>query len=231
MLHIEHLYRIESSHRAILDDIHFSFSKSILAILGQNGSGKSTLLKILSGVLPPCRGAVSYWGVTPYSFRQFIGYVPEDNFLPPFLRVGEYLYLIARLYSLPFAIAKQRIDYLTKEFFLAGYERKLIRHLSCGTLRKVLVAQAFLAEPRVLLLDEPSVYLDAETKTVLYRRLQAIRERTLIVLSSHVFSEIEHLADTAVILQGGKVFQVVSSEAMAVNPEWPNLFLNKPIDF
>lgn len=206
-----------------LSDVSFSIPKGeCIAFLGPNGSGKSTLMRILCGLLPANSGKVLFNGeeLRCVRLKDHIGYLPESNNLPEFLRIYDFFHMMGRLYMLPKAVRKARWREYDK-FLEVGTKRKVIRKLSQGNKRKLLIIQALLNRPDILILDEPTVYLDLLTKHNFYTYLQELkRQGTTIIISSHVLSEIEKLADRIFIFREGVIKEELLTNDLLVNKEW-----------
>lgn len=204
-----------------LRDITLTFEEgSCTSLLGPNGSGKSTLIRILIGLTLPDRGEVLIAKRNPFFSRFQIGYLGEFNSLPDFLKPREFLFLIGRLFSLPETIINQRIDYFFEKFLL-DEEEKPIYKLSSGNKRKLLIIQALLNEPEILILDEPTVYLDIPTKEIFYNYLIKLKEKKkTIVISSHLFSEIERIADRIIIIREGQIRKNFLKKELLLNADW-----------
>jgi ABC-2 type transport system ATP-binding protein len=180
-----------------------------VALVGPSGAGKSTLLRLLAGYYMPTTGSVSVAGcdtaVDSLGARRAIGYLPEDDPVYPEMRVAEYLHFRARLKGLSGRVRSRRMHELVLRCGLAGLERVAMVHLSKGETRRVLLADALLAEPEVVLLDEPTIGLDpdaAERVRTLIARSPG--ERTLL-FSTHDMAEAERLASRLMVLVQGRL--------------------------
>jgi len=177
----------------------------VTAILGPNGAGKTTLIKSLLGLVRPDGGEMTIDGkrVEGSEYRREIGYMPQAARYPENLTVEEILHMIKDL--------RGRFDYLDEElielFDLEKQFEKPFKTLSGGNRQRVSAALAFLFRPRLLFLDEPTAGLDPLGSS--YLKDKILKERaagTTVVLTSHVMSEVEELADTVVYMLDGKVY-------------------------
>jgi len=177
----------------------------VTAILGPNGAGKTTLIKSLLGLVRPDGGEMTIDGkrVEGSEYRREIGYMPQAARYPENLTVEEILHMIKDL--------RERFDDLDEElialFDLEEQFEKPFKTLSGGNRQRVSAALAFLFRPRLLFLDEPTAGLDPLGSS--YLKDKILKERaagTTIVLTSHVMSEVEELADTVVYMLDGKVY-------------------------
>jgi ABC-2 type transport system ATP-binding protein len=199
----------------------------VLGLLGPNGSGKTTLLRMLTGYLTPTAGRLVVAGFDterqPMEARRRIGYVPESLPLYGHMRVREFLWFIARLRGLPRTAATAALDQIVERVRLGDVASAPIRTLSRGYRQRVAIAQGLVHGPEILVLDEPTNGLDPrqiiETRSLI-RELAG--ERT-IIMSSHILSEVEKVADRVAILLRGRLLAVRS---MADTPNLEELFLS-----
>lgn len=183
----------------------------MVGFLGPNGAGKSTTVRILTGLLRASSGEAWVEGHSvarePGRVQQILGYMPENNPLPEDLRVGEFLRYRASLKGLRGRREReQRVAELLADCDLQREtERKRIGKLSKGYRQRVGLADALLARPRVVLLDEPTLGLDPHQVLGFRRLIAGLRGSLTLVLSSHILSEVERLCDRSVILNRGQV--------------------------
>jgi len=181
----------------------------IVGLLGPNGAGKSTMMRILTCFLAPTRGSATLAGASiandPRAVRRAIGYLPEAVPLPPDMRVVEYLDFRAALKGIARRARPTVVSRAIDEVGLGERRAQIVGTLSRGYRQRVGLADALLARPPILILDEPTVGLDPnqirETRALI-RELG--RERT-ILLSTHVLSEVEAVATRVIILNNGRV--------------------------
>ena len=193
-----------------LDGVSFEVGRGeIVGLLGPNGAGKSTMMRILTCFLAPTRGSATLAGASiaddPRGVRRAVGYLPEAVPLPPEMRVVEYLDFRAALKGLARRARPTAVSRAIDEVGLGERRGQIIGTLSRGYRQRVGLADALLAGPPILILDEPTVGLDPnqirETRALI-RELG--RERT-ILLSTHVLPEVEAIATRVIILNGGRV--------------------------
>jgi ABC-2 type transport system ATP-binding protein len=193
-----------------LDRVSFHVPEGeILGFLGPNGAGKTTTLRILTGFLPPDEGTVTVAGhdVRSHSLqvRRAIGYLPEGVPLYPEMRVTEYLRFRSRLKGVPRSGRRAAIRGALERAGVADVERRIIGTLSKGYRQRVGLADALLGDPRILILDEPTVGLDPEQVRQFRALLKdLVRERT-VLLSTHILSEVEQVATRVVIINRGRI--------------------------
>jgi ABC-2 type transport system ATP-binding protein len=181
-------------------DIH---SGSILGLLGPNGAGKSTVLTMLQGLRRPSSGTVTLFGGSPgdYGTRQRLGCTPQETALPPTLRVGEVIDFVRRHFENPLATAA-----VAEEFGLGELLKRQTGALSGGQKRRLSVALAFVGQPSLVLLDEPTTGLDVDARRTLWEAVRRQHDRgATVVVTSHYLEEIEALAERVVVMAAGRV--------------------------
>jgi ABC-2 type transport system ATP-binding protein len=209
MIRAENLVKRFSGITA-LDGVSFSVAPGeILGFLGPNGAGKSTALRLLSGWMPPTSGTASINGFDLVQdsllARAAIGYLPENFSAPIDMRVGEYLSYRAELKGLRPAAARNRAQEAASEFALADRWRQSFGTLSKGYRQRVGLADALLADPPALLLDEPFTGLDPVQRQEFKKALHSLAQRgKAILFSSHVLPEVQDLVSRVLILHRGR---------------------------
>ena len=193
-----------------LEDISFHIEKGeIVGFLGPNGAGKTTLMRILASYLPPTKGKASLAGFDTLkqslAVRRLIGYLPETPPLYPDMTVKDYLLFAAKLKDVGHGRLKARLQQTLSECQLADVQHQTIATLSKGYRQRVGIAQAIIHDPQVLILDEPTSGLDPR-QIIQIRQLikNAERQRT-VILSTHILSEIEQVAQRVIIIKKGKI--------------------------
>jgi ABC-2 type transport system ATP-binding protein len=181
----------------------------IVGMLGPNGAGKTTILKILTGYLQPDDGTVYVNGLDVLTHtRQVqaqIGYLPETAPLYPELSVQAYLKMMAELRQIP---EDEQVARLSEAIYAAGLENHLIRpigELSKGFRQRVGLAQAILHQPRLLILDEPTIGLDPTQIVEVRHLIRRLAEHSTVLFSTHILSEVEALCDRVIILMNGQI--------------------------
>jgi ABC-2 type transport system ATP-binding protein len=187
-----------------VDDVTLDISSgSILGLLGPNGAGKSTVLTMLQGLRRPTSGTVTLFGGSPgdYRTRQKLGCTPQETALPPTLRVGEVINFVGRHFenALPTAA-------VADEFGLGELLKRQTGALSGGQKRRLSVALAFVGQPSLVLLDEPTTGLDVDARRTLWDAVRRQHDRgATVVVTSHYLEEIEALAERVVVMAAGRV--------------------------
>ncbi|HWL15722.1 MAG TPA: ABC transporter ATP-binding protein [Opitutus sp.] len=208
-IEVSHLVKTYAGVAAV-SDITFSVARGeILGFLGPNGAGKSTTMRILTGYLPATSGSVTVCGVpvasNPAEVKRHIGYMPENNPLPEDMRVSEYLYFRGRLKEVSRRKLGPRIDEVLEVCDLKRVRHKIIGKLSKGFRQRVGIAEAILAEPPVIIMDEPTIGLDPHQILIVRDLIASLRGRMTVIISSHILPEIEMTCDRVLIINQGRV--------------------------
>jgi ABC-2 type transport system ATP-binding protein len=181
----------------------------IVGLLGPNGAGKSTTMRILTGYLPANSGSVRICGVPvashPEETKRNVGYMPENNPLPEDMRVAEYLWFRGRLKEMPRARLRARIDEVLELCDLKRNRHRILGRLSKGNRQRVGIAEAILAEPAVIIMDEPTIGLDPHQIIIVRNLIASLRGRMSVIISSHILPEIEETCDRVLIINGGRI--------------------------
>ena len=208
-IEVSHLIKSYAGVTAV-NDISFRVARGeILGFLGPNGAGKSTTMRILTGYLPATSGNVSICGVSvaarPDEVKRHIGYMPENNPLPEDMRVSEYLYFRGRLKEVTRRMLGPRIDEVLELCDLKRVRHKIIGQLSKGYRQRVGIAESILAEPPVIIMDEPTIGLDPHQILIVRDLIASLRGRMTVIISSHILPEIEMTCDRVLIINQGRV--------------------------
>jgi ABC-2 type transport system ATP-binding protein len=210
IINVENLEHSYGDFRAV-DNISFSVKKGeIFSFLGPNGAGKSTAINILITLLALQKGkaTVAGYDVTkdPQSVRESIGIVFQDITLDRDMTVWEILEFHGRLYNMPDAERRARIDELLQLVQLEAKRDELIKRLSGGMKRRLEIARGLMTRPKVLFLDEPTIGLDPQTRMRMWDYIKGVNnEGTTIFLTTHYMDEADHLSDRISIIDHGKI--------------------------
>ncbi|MBI5567062.1 MAG: ATP-binding cassette domain-containing protein [Chloroflexi bacterium] len=193
-----------------LDDVSFEVKAGeIVGLLGPNGAGKTTAIKILTGFLQPDEGTVTIDGLDVLTHtlevQARIGYLPENAPLYPELSVQKYLMMMADLRQIPQADRIVRLSEAVHATSMTEYLTRPIGTLSKGLRQRVGLAQAILHQPRLLILDEPTVGLDPTQIVEIRRLIQRLSKSSTVLFSTHILPEVEALCDRVLILMNGQV--------------------------
>ncbi|MCL4838917.1 MAG: ATP-binding cassette domain-containing protein [Thermoanaerobaculia bacterium] len=202
-----------------VDGISFAVPEGeIVGMLGPNGAGKTTAIRMMTGFLPPSSGRVTVGGrdlfADPVAAKREIGYLPENVALYPEMRVEEYLAYRARLEGLERAAARRAIASALDRCLIADVRRQVIGTLSKGYRQRVGLAAAILHDPKVLVLDEPTVGLDPKQIVAIRELIRELGGRHTLLLSTHILPEVELLCRRVVIIDRGRIVAEGSPEAL-----------------
>ena len=219
ILHVDHLVKKFGTFAAV-DDISFSVKEGeILGLLGPNGAGKTTTIQMLLSLMIPTSGAISFFGMSLFTYREEIlqrvntssGYAR----LPWRLKVWENLDVYAHLYGV--VHPKQKIEALAAQFDATDLLPEKFQDLSAGQMTRVLLIKSLLNDPELLLLDEPTASLDPDIAEKIRAYVMGERKRRglSILITSHNMTEVEEMCDRVVFLNRGKVLAVDTPEGLA----------------
>ena len=209
VLHVQHLVKRFGEFVAV-NDISFDIRPGeILGLLGPNGAGKTTTIQMLLGVVTPTAGSIQMFGLDLEANREAI--LQQVNFsstyvsLPQALTVEENLWVIARLYGL--SHIQERVDDIVKRLEMEEFRQKVTRKLSSGQSTRLGRAKAFLTEPKILFLDEPTASLDPDIAQKIRSLLKEERRSSglSVLYTSHNMREMEEMSDRIIFLQRGKI--------------------------
>lgn len=205
MIQVKHISKRYGQQTA-LSDVSFSMDKGeIIGLLGVNGAGKSTLMKILSGIIIPDEGEVTFWNdklsVSPVAIKKRIGYLSEDNPLYEDMYVREYLNYVAGIYG----VKKDHVGFVIERTGLNNEYRKKIRTLSKGNRQRVGIAQALINDPDFLILDEATSGLDPNQRSSISDLLVELSNEKIILFSTHILQEVKDICSRFILLDKGKL--------------------------
>jgi len=204
MIRIEQVYK-RFRKLQVLNNISARFDEGqVVALIGPNGSGKTTLIKSILGMVRPDKGTIHVHNQPVNgdpAYRQFIGYMPQIGRYPDNMRVGELFEMIKKIRH-----QEQTDEDLLRQFDLPSIYQKPMRTLSGGTRQKVSAALAFLFNPPVLILDEPTAGLDPLSTEILKEKIITEKKKNkLILITSHVLSDLEEITTHILYLQEGNM--------------------------
>jgi ABC-2 type transport system ATP-binding protein len=181
----------------------------VMGFLGPNGAGKSTTIRILTGYIPATSGSVQIAGQDVFThsleIRQHLGYLPENVPLYPEMRVEEYLRFRARLKGVAARDARAGVERAMGQCGLTHMRRRIVGQLSKGYRQRVGLADALVARPRLLILDEPTGGLDPHQRKEVLELIKGLAHEHTVLLSSHVLAEIESISSRVMIIQRGRL--------------------------
>ena len=209
MIHVKNLTKYYGDYPAVRG-VSFDVPPGrIVGFLGPNGAGKTTTMRILAGYLTATSGQATVAGFDvfwqPLEVRRRIGYLPENCPLYGEMRVSEYLHFRAGIKGLHGGAARKRIDYVVRRCWLEDVRRQLVGTLSKGYRQRVGLADTLLAEPPVLILDEPTAGLDPTQIRETRKLIRELGQQHTILLSTHILPEVEMTCDEVIIIHRGRV--------------------------
>jgi ABC-type multidrug transport system ATPase subunit len=208
-LEIKNLIKKYNKEKYGLHDFSLTVENGILGLLGPNGAGKSTLMKIIATISQPTGGNITLDGVDitkePGHIRKILGYLPQDFGVYPNLNAYEFLEYIAAMKGVGGANLRPRIEQLLEGVNLTEAAKKPIGTYSGGMKQRIGIVQALLNNPKVLIFDEPTVGLDPEERVRFRNLISELASDCIVILSSHIVSDIETIADEVAVMKGGRL--------------------------
>jgi ABC-2 type transport system ATP-binding protein len=206
------IHEVEKRYRGgvhALRGVSLSLKDGVLGLLGPNGAGKSTLMRMLATVTRPSAGTITWNGAdiaaAPDGLRAVLGYLPQDFGVYPNLSALEFLEYLAAAKGLEPRSARRRIDELLELVNLSGVRGRALGGFSGGMRQRVGIAQALLNDPQLLIVDEPTAGLDPEERVRFRNLLSELSGERIVILSTHVVSDVEAVATEIALLAGGRL--------------------------
>ena len=195
------------------------FQHGVYGLLGENGAVKTTLMRMICGILEPSHGEILCDGMRidrmGGEYRSLLGYLPQDFGYYEDFTADRFLHYMAALKALPEEYAKQRIDELLEMVDLTAVRKKKLKTFSGGMIRRIGIAQALLNDPEILVLDEPTSGLDPKERVRFRNIISSLGKNRLVLLSTHIVSDVEYIADQIMIMKSGRMIRVGTEESMA----------------
>jgi ABC-type multidrug transport system ATPase subunit len=217
-LEISNVTKTYRGGRQAVAGVSMRIGPGVLGLLGPNGAGKSSLMRILATITRPTDGLVTFDGTDvvarPEVLRRRLGYLPQDFGVYPNLSAPEFLRYLAAVKGLSTRAAKARVAELLELVNLTEAGRRPLGKYSGGMRQRVGIAQALLNDPAVLIVDEPTVGLDPEERLRFRNLLGALATDRIVILSTHIVSDVEAAAQDIAILAGGRLRTRGTPEAL-----------------
>ena len=219
---LDGLTKTFSSFPAV-NNLSYTMDTGVYGLLGVNGAGKTTLMRMLCTLLTPTSGTITWDGQDIFSlgsaYRNLLGYLPQDFGYYPDFSVQDYLLYIASIKGLRPATARQRMQSLLEQVGLTQVRRQKMKKLSGGMKRRAGIAQAMLNDPKILILDEPTAGLDPKERIRFRNIISELAENRLVLLSTHIVSDVEYIADQILLMKDGSlVHHGTSQQLLAAAP-------------
>ena len=197
------------STKIAVDKVSLEMKPGVYGLLGANGAGKTTLLRMICGVLSPDSGEISLdrFSVKEEEYRNCLGYLPQEFGYYPNFTAWDFMMYMAALKGIPRNRAKVRIEKLLEAVNLKGSEKKKIAVFSGGMKQRLGIAQALLNNPKLLVLDEPTAGLDPKERVKFRNMISRLGQDRIVILSTHIVSDIEYIADEILLMKEGSILQ------------------------
>lgn len=199
-------------NKTAVRNITASLGHGVYGLLGENGAGKTTLMRMLCGILEPTSGTILCDGMPIRQlggeYRMLLGYLPQDFGYYREFTALRFLHYMAALKALPQDYADDRIDTLIQLVGLSDQAKNKLKTFSGGMIRRIGIAQALLNDPEILVLDEPTSGLDPGERIRFRNIISSLSKNRLILLSTHIVSDLESIADQILLMHDGRLLQM-----------------------
>ena len=194
-------------NKIAVDRMSFTLARGVTGLLGANGAGKTTLMRILCGILVPDSGTVTCDGmdVETEEYREILGYLPQEFGYYPEFSGRDFLLYMSAVKGLRKKEALKKTAELIELVGLKDAGRKKVRTYSGGMKQRLGIAQALLNDPQILIMDEPTAGLDPQERIRFRNLIAAIGKDRIVLLSTHIVSDLEHIADRLMIMKEGRL--------------------------
>lgn len=194
-------------NKIAVDRVSLQLTNGVYGLLGANGAGKTTFMRMLCGILKPTSGTVTFDGmdVSSEEYRAELGYLPQDFGYYPDFNGMDFLLYMASLKGLTKTEAKRKLKKLLELVSLSDVAKKKIATYSGGMKQRLGIAQALLNDPKIIILDEPTAGLDPKERVRFRNLIKELGTESIVLLSTHIVSDIEHIADTVLMMKAGQI--------------------------
>jgi ABC-type multidrug transport system ATPase subunit len=202
-------------NKMAVDRVSFEIGKGVTGLLGANGAGKTTLMRMMAGILDPTGGEIDADGIDVSSeeYRALLGYLPQDFGYYPEFTARKFMMYMSALKGLGKSSAKRKTEELLELVGLSEVADKRIGTFSGGMKQRIGIAQTFINDPKILILDEPTAGLDPKERARFRNLISQIGKTNTVLFSTHIVSDLEHIADNVLIMRDGR---------MLFDGEWDN---------
>lgn len=192
-------------NKIAVDRVSFEIGKGVTGLLGANGAGKTTLMRMMAGILDPTGGEIDAGGISVSSeeYRALLGFLPQDFGYYPEFSARKFLMYMSALKGLSKSRAKKKTDELLELVGLTDVADKKIGTFSGGMKQRVGIAQTFINDPEILILDEPTAGLDPRERARFRDLISEIGKTSTVLFSTHIVSDLEQIADRVLIMKVG----------------------------
>lgn len=206
-----------------VNEVNCVMEKGVYGLLGVNGAGKTTLMRMLCTITQPSEGQILWNGKDIWKmgadYREILGYLPQEFGYYPDLSVSDYMMYISSIKGLKTTYARKRVKELLKQVGMEKYSKRKMKNLSGGMVRRIGIAQAMLNDPKVLVLDEPTAGLDPNERIRFRNLISELSEERLVLLSTHIVSDIEYIADNIMLMKEGTLFYTGTADNLLSSME------------
>lgn len=211
------IYKSRKQKKTALDNISLELGNGLHALLGPNGSGKSTLMKLITCNLKPEKGEIKWCDdegnkMDIFSlgarYRELIGYAPQQQGLYEAFTGYRFLQYMSVLKNIPKENIDEEIERVAASVNLSGVLSNKIGSYSGGMKQRLLLAQAFLGNPKLLIFDEPTVGLDLNERVRVRELIHSVSEGRIVLIATHIVSDVEAVADDVIIMKQGKIVEI-----------------------
>ena len=194
-------------NKIAVDRVSLQLTNGVYGLLGANGAGKTTFMRMLCGILKPTGGTVTFDGldVSSEEYRAELGYLPQDFGYYPDFSGWDFLMYMASLKGLTKLEAKRKAKELLELVSLSDVGKKKIGTYSGGMKQRLGIAQALLNDPKIIILDEPTAGLDPKERVRFRNLIKDLGKDSIVLLSTHIVSDVEHIADTVLMMKAGQI--------------------------
>ena len=201
-----------------VNKVNCVMGKGIYGLLGVNGAGKTTLMRMLCTIVQPSQGQILWEGKDIWElgvkYREILGYLPQDFGYYPDLTVYDYMMYISSIKGLKIPFARKKVEQLLRQVGMETFGKRKMKNLSGGMVRRVGIAQAMLNDPKILVLDEPTAGLDPNERIRFRNLISELSEERLVLLSTHIVSDVEYIANNILLMKDGELFYTGTAESL-----------------
>lgn len=203
-------------NKIAVDQLSFRLTSGVYGLLGANGAGKTTLMRMICGILRPTSGEVTFDGidVSEERYREVLGYLPQDFGYYPEFSAQDFMYYMASLKGMTKTQARAKTKELLETVSLSEAAKKKIKTFSGGMKQRLGIAQALLNNPKILVLDEPTAGLDPKERIRFRNLISELGKDRIVLLSTHIVSDVEHIAGTIMVMRDGRLIHSGSLESI-----------------
>lgn len=221
MIEVRNLTKVYGAHVAV-DHINFTIDDGeIVGFLGPNGAGKTTTMNIMTGYIAATEGDVTINGsdivAEPEKAKANLGYMPDTPPIYGDMRVDEYLHFVADVKKVKYAERRKMIEEIKTAVRIEDMSRRLIKNLSRGYRQRVGLAQAMVGDPRVIIMDEPTIGLDPKQIIEMRDVVKRLGRKHTVILSSHILQEVSAVCDRVMIINRGRIVASDTPEKLSAN--------------